>query len=374
MKVSEIVVYTYGDSNSAKTWSNVPYFLVNTLIEKGYTVHQVNILKFNFIQKVFNKLCRTINKDTGIEFSRLPLNAKIVKKIMNKSIAQYPSADLLISTNFSFSPASVCDDVPSLMLCDWTFEYLIRHFKKREPTRLEKKEIVRQDQEIRKSDYVVTLFPQIKEDMEQYYNSNNIYYLGNVLNTAVEPDDLADAEKKYHHKKILFVGQKKYMDSLLAIIEAVKRYNVDEIDRIHLDVIGIGNIPEVEGNDDITMFGYLDKTREEEKAKYYRLLSDASLCINTSENWGGFSSIIEAMYFYTPVVTSEYGEFVNTFGKQIDFGCYCENNVEDIIKAFQEILNSEKDEYIEKCKNAHNAVKQFTWSSYVDRMIELVEQ
>ena len=32
--IQEIIVYTYGDSKSAKTWSNIPFFLTTTLEEK----------------------------------------------------------------------------------------------------------------------------------------------------------------------------------------------------------------------------------------------------------------------------------------------------------------------------------------------------
>ena len=365
-------MYTYGDSKSAKTWSNIPFFLTTTLEEKGYIVHRINIQRFKFVQRVFNKICRMVNQDTGMEFQRLGLNAKLVNRIMRKSLRKFPNADLLISTNFSYSPSSVCTTIPSILLCDWTLEYLIRHFKRREPSYWEEREIKRQDKEIEKSDYVVTLFPRIKEDMDAYYKTNNIYYLGNVLNTAINPENNVDIAEKYRNRKILFIGQKKYLDSLLVILEAIKSYNDNSTQTINLDIIGMNSAPGMEKYENVEYYGYLDKTDELERKLYYRLMSEASICINTSDNWGGFSSIVEALYFYTPVITSRYSEFVETFGEEIPFGVYCNNNTEEIESAFRTILDNDEEKYCELCQQSHCSVEQFTWGGYVERLIDLV--
>jgi hypothetical protein len=43
MDISEVIVYTDGDSAAMKTWSNVPYLLTQTLAAKGVAIQRVSI-------------------------------------------------------------------------------------------------------------------------------------------------------------------------------------------------------------------------------------------------------------------------------------------------------------------------------------------
>lgn len=86
---------------------------------------------------------------------------------------------------------------------------------------------------------------------------------------------------------------------------------------------------------------------------------------------GGYSSIVEAMYFYTPVIVSPYDDFVNEFGKDIDFGIY--NKKYDslvLAKNMESIFNSS--DYENMCLNAHERVKDYTWDNYVDKILKLL--
>ena len=366
----EIIVFTYGDANSTKTWSNVPYFFSNTLEEKGYIVHRVNVKKYNLLQRLFNKLTRIIFKNTAIEFSFTSLNAKIVNRVMKKAVKKYFNAEILIATNFSYSPASVSDKI-SVIFSDWTFEYLIRHFKKRTPSRWEKKEIIRQDKEIEKSDYVISLFPEIAEDMKKYYKNPNIYYLGNVINSDLYRIEDVDIRKKYNCNKILFIGQKKYINSAKEIIKALEIINSKEI-RIELNIIGMNSEDFKKLPNYVHCYGYLDKTNIDEKNKYYKIIMESKCSINTSEQWAGFSSMIENMYYYLPVITSPYSEFIKTFGDKIEFGLYCNNNVNEIVECLEKIFDLSEKEYMILSKNAHAAVENFTWSNYMEKLLRLI--
>jgi glycosyltransferase involved in cell wall biosynthesis len=78
------------------------------------------------------------------------------------------------------------------------------------------------------------------------------------------------------------------------------------------------------------------------------------------------------MYFYTPVIVTPYSEFIKTFGQDIDFGYYCEENDTILIK--DKILAiMQNSSYKELCINANSAVQHFTWDAYVDKMIEKIE-
>ena len=79
------------------------------------------------------------------------------------------------------------------------------------------------------------------------------------------------------------------------------------------------------------------------------------------------------MYFYIPIIVTPYDEFVKTFGKSIDFGAYCEENSPVLIeKNIRGILTDSS--YGKLCINSHNAVKDYTWSAYIDKVIKQIER
>ncbi|RYE12952.1 MAG: glycosyltransferase family 1 protein, partial [Sphingobacteriaceae bacterium] len=196
------------------------------------------------------------------------------------------------------------------------------------------------------------------------------FYLGNVINSLyqVSTDDIA---VKSNSTSLLFVGSKKYMagaSSLIAAFEALKPL----YPALTLDIIGIKksdftNLPE-----GVNCHGYLDKGNSEERELYYNIFRKARVFINTTPKWGAFSASIEAMYFHTPVIVTPYSEFLKTFGPDIDFGYYCEENDEALIKdKITSIMQNES--YKQLCINANNAVQHFTWDAYVDKMVEKIE-
>lgn len=368
-KSEKIMVFTYGDADSAKTWSNVPYFLTRTLENKGYNVVKVNTRKCYLLQRCVDKIIHMFFKNTEMAFAFTKLNERIVSRVSARAMKKNHDAKLVIVTNFSYLP-SCLNNKKTLIFSDWTFEYLIRDMKKRSPSKLESRVIKRQTEVIKKADVVVSLF-HIAEDMKIKYNKN-IYYLGNVINID---DDIKSkqTQKDIHKNRVLFIGQKKYVKSLEKIIMAINEIEKTGLE-VKLDVIGmceedVDNI----STKNVQFYGYLDKTLDIQKEKYYNLINNAKICINTSEGWGGFSSIIECMYLNTPIITSRYSEFEETFGKCIDFGFYCEkNDKNEITKLITKILKMDEKDYKNMSDNAYRAVKDFTWDRYVDKMLELV--
>src|SRR5262249_22085434 len=101
-------------------------------------------------------------------------------------------------------------------------------------------------------------------------------------------------------------------------------------------------------------------------------MKDAKIFVNTTPKWGAFSATLEAMYFYTPVIVTPYKEFVETFGMKIGFGWYCKNNSLDLCAKIKKILNCPS--YDRLCINAHELVKDFTWSAYIDKMLKKIKE
>lgn len=95
--------------------------------------------------------------------------------------------------------------------------------------------------------------------------------------------------------------------------------------------------------------------------------------VNPTELWAGYSSTIEAMYFYTPIIVSPYKDFISEFGAEINFGLYnSEFNAKCLSTNIERILNAP--DYLDKCINAHNVTKNYTWSTYVDKVLNVIEQ
>lgn len=381
-KHKEIIVFTMGDANSVDTWSNVPYFFTTTLEKKGYIVHRVNIASQDFIMrlicKIFNKIYITFfrpkNKNVIYDFTRTKLFYSKVNKQMKKAVAEHPNACLLMSTNFSHSGSSV-SNIKSLMFCDWTIAYVIEKHNSRKPDYFEKAAIKKQDKEIRKSDYIVTLFPDVYDYMKKYYKTNNIYYLGNVINSEILDINVSTLYKnKKKNNTLLFIGRKAYISSAKALIKAVELLNKERnSDYYKVIVIGMTEADFDEKSEYVEYMGYLSKGNEEQKKKYYNSVLNALAVVNTTEKWSGASSMIECMYYATPVITSPYDAFVETFGKEIEFGYYCKNNAENIKECIEDLSNMSEEQYKEVSIKANDAVKDFTWDNYVEKIINLCE-
>jgi glycosyltransferase involved in cell wall biosynthesis len=171
---------------------------------------------------------------------------------------------------------------------------------------------------------------------------------------------------------LLFVGSKKYLQGARTLVDAF-RVLKQEYPDLQLHIVGmkwrdLGKLP-----DGVTCHGYVDKGSERGRKLYYSLLQDAKVFINTTPRWAAFSATIEAMYFYVPVIVTPYLEFVKTFGRDIDFGIYCDDPSVDLLCAtLRRVLDHEA--YPTLCTNAHEAVKDFTWSAYIDKLLEKMRE
>ncbi len=120
--------------------------------------------------------------------------------------------------------------------------------------------------------------------------------------------------------------------------------------------------------DRVVCHGYLDKGSQRGAQTYYSLLRSARVFNNTTPRWAAFSASIEAVYFFVPVIVTPYLEFVKTFGREIDFGVYCEEpSVELLCTRIRGLL--EHGSYPALCWAAHEAIKGFTWDAYIQKLL-----
>lgn len=371
--LKEVVVFSeQGDPRDFKTWSNVPYFFVKTLEAKGITVHTVNLSvqsrRHRYFTEAYNFIASGTSKDIFYDYSRSAVYYYYSRLKIKQAVKKYKNADAFIFTTFSLSSHNFSNK-PSILFCDWTIKHHIKYYLDREPVSIELAPIQRQDAVIEKADFVFVLFPAMASRMLKKYTNKNIHYIGNVINNLIASDDNA-IEKKLKSNRLLFVGTRKYLQGALDLIDvyvSLKKYFPDLLlDIIGLDAADIKFLPE-----GVTCHGYLDKGISSQAEKYYKLVINAKLFINTTPKWGAFSACLEAMYFYTPVIVTAYKEFTETFGESIDFGTFYKKEENVLSEIIMNILANP--DYKSLCINANEAVKAHTWKQYVDNMIKIIE-
>ena len=101
---------------------------------------------------------------------------------------------------------------------------------------------------------------------------------------------------------------------------------------------------------------------------------NARAIVNTTEKWAGPSSVFEAMYYGTPVITIPNRDFLLMVGEDSEIGYYCkENSVKEISEAIEKISGFRLKELFTISQNAHNAVKDFTWENYTRKLIQVMD-
>ena len=389
--MKEVIFLTNGDANNANVWSNVPYCFSHALENNGTTVHRTDYSMPNLFVKFYDLVlrrflyCLTFRKLKFPYLRTTRLFKFFAERKIKKAILQYPQADLCLFMGYGFF--NKWNKIPSLIFSDWTTEMDIQ--KKRKPNFLEKRIIRQEEEAINHAQYVISLFPVCCEEMKKKYPKANIHFLGgNVINDLLNKslvsrsklqvsNEKADntiivedlIERKEKSKRLLFIGRKTtYLEAAKKLIEAYRLLKQEEQYRdLELDIVGcaesdFGSLP-----DGVTCYGFLNKSNERDRKTYYDLLLGAKVLVNVNPNWGAFSSTVEAMYYYTPVMVSPYQDFVKNFGKEIDFGVYNQDfTVESIANNIKSVINSGN--YTEMCNFAHENVKTYTWENYVKQL------
>ena len=404
--MKEICFFTNGDADNANVWSNVPYCFSRALENEGITVHRIDHSMPPSFVKFYDLGLRRILDCLTLRKLRFPylrttrLFKFFTERKIKKAILQYPQTDLCLFMGYGFY--NKWSNTPSLLFSDWTTEMDI--LKKRKPSFLEKRIIQQEEEAINNAQYVVSLFPVCCEEMKKNYPKANIHFLGgNVINdvsglrlrethpnppclgrenltteeqgkqqiSSSSKDIYVDTllETKEKSKKLLFIGRKTtYLEAAKKLIEAYKLLKQEEDYKdFTLDIVGCAESDFDSLPEGVTCYGFLNKSEEKERNTYYDLLLNAKVLVNANPKWGGFSSTVEAMYYYTPVIVSPYQDFVENFGEKIDFGVYNQDfTAKSIANDIKTVINS--DNYSEMCNFAHENVKTYTWENYVKQL------
>lgn len=376
--IKTVNIFTQGDSNKPATFSNVPYSLSNSIEKLGVQVNKIDILPDNnwvfrgytkIWDKYLRKIISRIFKKNIYSIDRSLFYRYLVKQKIKKAIKLNQKADFNIFLTFSYTSSYF--KIPSLLLCDYTYEYYIKNILKRKPNFLEKTFIRYEKKIISKSERVVCIFSYITSYMNSKYDKE-IHYLGGVGLNLVSQDTLIESSVLENKKKsnyILFIGNwtPAYNNAAKLLINSYKLIKESYGD-LELHIIGMSDVAFDEVPHGIKCHGYLDKGNIKDRELYYNLLINAKAFINTS---GSYCATVEAMYYYTPIITSPYDEFVKEFGNEISFGQYCSNLDKYTLKEC--ILNVlDSSDFKNMCISAHNTVAQNTWEEFSKKIVGIM--
>lgn len=377
--IKEVVFFSPGDPNSASTWSNVPYCFIRTLERKGIIVRKIDTCPHSFLCRCYDLFFRRILKVLYLPLRITPhysnhtrWYAYLGNQVIKKAVVQYSDADYCIFINYPFY--NKFNHIPSLLLSDWPTTFEIAS-SGRTPNWLDARDLNQEAEAINNSEYVISIFQVRAEEMKRDYPNANIYFLGgNVINNLYDKDldKKVILKEKSKSQSVLFIGKPdRYKESAKKVIAAYEILRKDNPNLL-LNIVGmtesdLGGVP-----DGVRAYGFVHKDMPSERDLYYKLLIEAKVLVNPTPKWAAYSSMVEAMYFYTPVVVTPYEDFVAEFGNSINFGLYnydftangIANNIKSIIKS---------DNYQNMCNFAHERVKDYSWDSYVDKVLNLIE-
>lgn len=376
LKISKILLVSIGSSESIDTWSGVPYFLRKSLLEKGISVEVLNLEPNHIIKIVYNKvICRVIDVLTSKGESCIYRSFffRVYSRVRtNYVLRKIPDIDAIISCSYlvNFGPHKC----PLILFSDWPHSYVLRRNNYKPSKYLAYWDEIEMSN-IKSADGVLSLFSTCARYCNDELKFDKVKYLGiNVINSLT---DLVNPQfvinQKAQAKKIIFVGRDHYIQAAIDLIEVFPQLK-EVMPEICLEIIGLQKnaVCEYIGDihQDIIFRGYLSKSVDIERKLYYEALESASVFVNINEGWSGYTSMVEAMYYCTPVIVYPCAELIEEFGQDITFGCYCKHKSQ-LKESILSILMSPNYSFL--CENAHNIVAGYTWENYSSKLLKFIE-
>lgn len=368
----KIYFCTTAPSKNYKSWSNIPYLLHKNLGKRGYAVKNYVMREVEPLKTVFNLPVRVLNKffklGTTYFYVRTPVHFFFTRLYSYYIRLISAKQDVMLVQGYSYPLHNGKNK--QIILGDWPSEYLFEKFLKRQPSRCERKSIDRENAVIEAADAVITLFPNVREYMLRKYKNKNIYCFGNVVNVdddVVMPADIQ--QRKLNSKRLLFVGQPFYLPGALELIAAAHKLRQKGVD-CEVDIIGIeSGLIGVE-YEWLKVHGYLDKEKPEHKKKYYDILSDARLFVNTTPGWSGFQALLEAMYFHNPIVVRPNESLNSYFPNLASVAHVLEDGDQSLELMLAESL-VDGARYKQMSDAARKSVETSTWKYFTNELIGL---
>ena len=372
VSVKRLLVVSTEDSTKLRSWSNVPYLFCRNLelqeIELCRLTLKQSVVGSWFVRVLQGVLRLLGGKSTTWTYSRASWYVRRAQGQIDQALKE-TRADAVLVLSFSYGP-SLPVDVPLFLFGDWTLGYAIEIQRNRTADKFEQRAIDRELDLIGSADGVFVLFPIAEQYLRQVLPNAKSHYLGNVINAVAEPSE-EDLKQKLRSQTLLFVGKPHYLEGARHLIEAYRSLK-PKYPNLSVEIVGMEshffeNLPA-----GVTCHGYLDKGNDLQRQLYYCLLRSARVFINTTPGWSSFSAMLEALYFYTPTITSRYPEVVETLGRRPNCGTYYEEGLRPLADLIEDFLAVS--DYEGRAIAAHEATKKFTWSCYVSDFLDVANR
>lgn len=366
-----------GPASLPETWSGVPYCLLLELKRRNIKVFEIDLEPHSYIKWLYNRIIMPF-VSIFVSKGELSIYRSVFFRIyryvvLKKRLRMYCSADIILGVS-SFNISVPKTSKPVILFSDWPLSY--DFYKKGIDVGLYQKHyIALEERYMRNADLIISLFPTCAKYINSRLNIKKALALGvNVVNNLSLPPRPDIVQIKKRNNKLVFIGRHHYLSGAIELLDAYNKL-VEVIPNLELDVVGLraNDFPNAIVNKlkgEVRFWGYLDKGNVEQCKTYYDILNNASLYVNTTPGWVGYTSMIEAMYFYTPVVVYPCVEFIDEFGEQLDFGVYMDSSKE-LFEVIQLLLN--ENEYYQIAHNAHKRVQDYTWPHFTDKLLATIE-
>lgn len=376
----KILFVCYGDSSSPKAWSNVPYLFSENLKKQGFEIVRLDISPNEkheaFWEKYPGRILSRLFRNQQYSFIKTPFARNLVYRKIKKAINANPDLYFIIFLSFDFY--NKFNKIPALLFHDWSYDMIILDRLKRKPYFFEKWFISHQHEAFNKSELVISLFKDAQKIISERHGKQVSHLATNVVNdiNLNKPSPKEILKRKTKSRELLLIGSTKY---LLGARKLVQAFRILQKDFPNL-VLNFINLPKdrlllEETDSNIICHDYLDKGIPEQNTQYYKLLTNAKILVNPSEIWAAYSSTIECMFYYTPIIIKPYEAFALDYGEKNDFGVYLQNtDVLTIVDSIRGILLMDEDEYKKICIRAHDLVKDQTWGNYTEKVVELMDE
>lgn len=380
MKFSKCIFVCDGDASSVDLWSNIPFLLASELKRRKIQLVFLDLSSPWLLRRLWKYALGFRHKllywNTSFDFYRSRTNSYLATRRLNLAVRRHGGPNTIL-INLSISAAPTRSTIPVVLLSDWCYHHYITEHLGRQPDRSEQATIDRDSAAMARASLVVLLFPESAARLQRKIITGRFRFLGHVINDhplAPTPPEQPPAATPHSPWRLLFVGRPRYSDGLELLLQALAQLPDDLA--MQLDVIGINPQemavpPELQQT--VRLHGYLSKADSAHRATYYTLLNQADLVINASSCWGGVSATVEAMHRRTSVLTAPYGEFQAIFGNTIPFGAYLGELTPTALAAAIITQLQDPVRLAEQQQAASEAVQEFTWERFVDRLLAEVD-
>ena len=360
-----ILLIAEGNPSSEITWSGVPIRISRELENMGHCVIGADITKsvlWRFVGVLFNRLYRRVfPKWKRIPFKTTGLGLWLSNRWLKKVISSQKHIDLIVSTIFCLDCKHV--SIPSILIHDWTPGYKILRANEQTLTPTEEAVERTQLQSLSNASLVVSLYPKSAEYLSKQYGLfGKVHFFCNPINAEkMEFSELEKSiEKRRRSMHLLLVGGKAYQDNVELTIKAVNKIGNPNI---VIDVIGLTSAKTPLTCGVIKFYGYLNKSDDKQKKVYDSLYDEARCLINVRKEWGGGSSVAEALYRGLPVIIGLHADLIELYRKAGDAIAFVSgSSLNELVVAVKKCLSRSDDDYEAICKKAHEAVRDDTYN------------